>query len=126
MATIDLARVTAQAARYGAALGADLKLRMSDLENLDRMLLSFSKENFDRNKKAELTFIFGIYVGQTLISCELAILGFGWSDSPMGAILTNGRDFISPLSAVSLRLEGQGLPLPEYCKRELERIKKHK
>ncbi|MGI6743539.1 MAG: hypothetical protein ACOX4O_07770 [Eubacteriales bacterium] len=126
MSTIDLARVTAQAARYGAAFGADLKLRMSDLEDLDRVLLSFSEDNLEKRKKAELTFIFGIYVGQTLISCELAILGFGWSDSPTGAIITNCRDFVSPLSAVALRLEGQGLPLPEYCKRELERIKKNK
>ncbi len=122
--TVDLARVTAQAARYGAAFGADLKLRMSDLEEADRILLSFSSDGLSKKKKDELTFVFGIYVGQTLITCELASLGFGWSDSPMGAVLTNGRDFISPLSAVALRLEGQGLPLPEFCRKTIERVKK--
>lgn len=109
MAGYDFPRICQKAVKTAAGLGADFDYSPESISALEGILTG-QHELFKQQKLGDiyvwnLSVMFGVYLGQTLLRCGLEDLGYDWSEHRGVAVLTNGtEDLVNPIGKVGARI----------------------
>lgn len=107
---MDYKKLCDTAVKYGSAFHKELNFSADSIAELEK-ILQYYHEEYRENRAADnqlwnLSVVFGVYLGQTLLDTYLTARGYIWApgEDSIPVLMKDGKNQMSPITKVYKRL----------------------